>query len=175
MADTYSRIAIPAGQGFTKDWSAGYSRTDAAVSTRENDSIFTERYFHPMLTMERQRAQRSRKPFVLMLIDANSGNGSGPRILERTIKTVQSTMRETDFMGWYKDSAVLGVIFTEINMNAKRPVTETLRAKFETAMEKTLGPAQASKLFLSLHVFPEAWEQDIADQGADVVCVRSGS
>jgi hypothetical protein len=175
MADTYSRVAFPTDQEFTKIWLPDFSRTDGLAPAQDNESIFPEKFFQPMLTMERQRAQRSRKPFVLMLIDAGSQNGKAAGILKRAAKVVQSTMRETDLVGWHKDSAVLGVIFTEINMRAKNSVTETLRLKFETAISKQIAPLAASNVFVSLHVFPETWEQDVVDQSADAICVGSRS
>ena len=48
------------------------------------DEILREETLHAMLTLERRRAERSRKPFVLMLLDSHAvpKNGNGSAFIE---------------------------------------------------------------------------------------------
>jgi hypothetical protein len=119
-----------------------------------------------MLTLERQRAERSRRPFVLMLLDAHFETGSAAGILQHAVDVILATKRETDLVGWYKEGVIVGVIFTEVNMNVNESVTETLHSKIEAAIIKHLGPEKAARIFFSLHVFPENWERDVVNQDA---------
>jgi len=115
MANSYSRVAPPADKGSSKASSPNYSRQfDVAAS--QDQSILTESVFHSMLTLERRRAERSRKPFVLMLIDANLEDGEAAGILRQSVDIALASSRETDLVGWYKEDAILGIIFTEVNM-----------------------------------------------------------
>jgi hypothetical protein len=104
-----------------------------------------------MLTMERRRAERSRKPYVLMLIDANLESGASETILKEAINVILAVKRETDVVGWYRVGAILGVIFTEVSVEGKLPVTETLRTKVATALIKNMGADRSSRIAISMH------------------------
>jgi hypothetical protein len=113
--------------------------------------VLDERVFHSMLTLERRRAERSRKPYVLMLLDANLENGSAEGILKEAINVAVAAKRETDLIGWYRKGAILGIIFTEVTLEGETPVTEKLRTKIETAFIKHMGNDRASKIAISMH------------------------
>jgi hypothetical protein len=104
-----------------------------------------------MLTLERRRAERSRKPYVLMLLDANLENGSAEGILKEAIGVIVTAKRETDLIGWYRMGAILGVIFTEVTLEGDTPITERLRKKIETAFIKHMGGERASRIAISMH------------------------
>ncbi len=66
-----SPLRIPTPREQTVRRSTGHkvkSGFDALLARRAE--ILQEETFHNMLTLERRRAERSRKPFVLMLLDA---------------------------------------------------------------------------------------------------------
>jgi hypothetical protein len=134
--------------------------TESAV--REED-VLMESVFHSMLTLERRRAERSRKPFVLMLLDANLENGTSEKLLCEAAKVVVISKRETDLAGWYKRNTILGIIFTEVNIQGENSVTEALRAKAEAAFVKHLGKERAAEIAISLHIFPENWDKDSSE------------
>jgi len=78
--------------------------------------------FHTMLALERRRAERSRKPFVLDVAVMRTHcfqNGNSGRLLEQLTSAVLASSRETDLIGWYKQGSILGVIFTEVNLSEK--------------------------------------------------------
>src|SRR5260370_2190678 len=120
-----------------------------------------------MWSLERRRAKRSRKPFVLMVLGANLENGSAGEILRQAVDVILTSKRETDIIGWYKESAILGVIFAEVNIEGECLVTETLRTKIETLLAKHLGRGKAAKIAISLHVFPESWDRNQSGWVAD--------
>ena len=165
MSNSYSRVTPPGErEAALKITAPNYSRhTDDA----EPEELLAENVFHSMLTLERRRAERSRKPFVLMLLDANLENGTAQQILRQAVDIVLTSKRETDLVGWYKQGAILGVIFTEVTLSGNAPVTETLRAKMESAFVKHLGRDRADKIAISLHMFPESWDKDGSGWVAD--------
>jgi hypothetical protein len=115
------------------------------------EEVLEERVFHSMLTLERRRAERSRKPYVLMLLDANLENGSAEGILKSAINVIVAAKRETDLVGWYRKGAILGIIFTEVTLEGETPVTERLRTKIESAFIAHMGKDRASKIAISTH------------------------
>jgi len=154
MSNSFSRI-LPSGQRVSQPKvSRQYSARQSG--SRQHELVLVENVFHSMLTLERRRAERSCKPFVLMLLDANSENGAAEEILRQAVDVVVSSKRETDLAGWYKQGAILGVIFTEVSMEGELPITETLRIKIETAFAKHLGRTRAAKIAISVHMFPQS-------------------
>ena len=166
MTDGYSKVAPLQERGrITTADAKSYRSFDQASAHTE--TALQENVFHSMLTLERRRAERSGKPFVLMLLDANLEYGSAAVILEEAAEVIMASKRETDLAGWYKKSDILGVIFTEVSIEGERPLTEILRTKFETALARDLGREKAAKIAISLHVFPEIWDRNDSDWVAD--------
>jgi hypothetical protein len=159
MGNSYSRVAQSPEQEIIKVSSAENPR-GRKVGTTHVKAVLPENVFQAMLTLERRRAERSRTAFALMLIDANLGNGSAAGILKQAVEVALVTKRETDLVGWYKENAIIGVIFTDVNLTGDRPITETLRVKIENALIKHLDPEKAAKIAISLHVFPENWHKN---------------
>src|ERR1700690_388798 len=162
MGNTYSRFAPWAVLEPSKDSSTNDSY--GYLTSTHVETAVPRNVFESMLMLERQGADRSRRPFFLMLLDAHLENGAAAGILRQAVDVILATKRETDLVGWYKEGAIVGVIFTEVNMNVNQSVTEMLHSKIETAIIKHLGPERAGKIFFSLHVFPENWEQDAVSQ-----------
>src|SRR6266852_5651928 len=165
MANSFSRIS-PSGQRESQP------RVSGPNSFRPSDGgqhgeVLAENLFHSMLTLERRRAERSRKPFVLMLLDANLENGAAEEILIQAVEIVVASKRETDLVGWYKQGAILGIIFTEVNLEGDLPITETLRTKIGMAFVKHLGRDRAAMIAISLHIFPESWDKNSSGWVAD--------
>lgn len=133
----------------------------------DQEHVLLENVFQSMLTLERRRAERSRKPFVLMLLDANLESGDAEEILMQAVDVVVATKRETDLVGWYRQGAILGIIFTEVSLEGERPITETLREKIETAFLKHLGRDRAARIAISTHLFPENWDKNSSGRVAD--------
>jgi hypothetical protein len=157
MAKSFPRISPP-GQ---REPQPKVSRLNSSRPSGggQHEEVLVEGIFHSMLTLERRRAERSRKPFVLMLLDANLENGAAEEILEQAVDVVVASKRETDLAGWYKQGAILGIIFTEVNLEGELPIVETLRTKILTAFAKHLGRDRAAKIAISVHLFPESWSK----------------
>jgi lipopolysaccharide/colanic/teichoic acid biosynthesis glycosyltransferase len=164
------------GNSFTKVLTPGRRESQLKVAEpnftprphgEQEEEILAENVFHSMLTLERRRAERSRKPFVLMLLDANLETGAAEQILMQAIEVVVATKRETDLVGWYRRGAIAGIIFTEVNQEGEMPITETLRTKILTAFVKHLGRERAARIAISTHLFPESWDKNSSGRVAD--------
>src|SRR4029077_5739934 len=109
MAD-YSTIASLIG---LKPRGANSSRT----STLGNEAIsrpgipFDQGVFQSILTLERRRAERSRRPFILMLVRSNTQKNPDQRLIQQALPTLISNTRESDLIGWYRELVTLGIIF----------------------------------------------------------------
>src|SRR5260370_26279024 len=166
MIHSFSKTASPREHESTSSAHTKYSR-DLDLASAPRDAALPENVFHAMLTLERRRAERSRKPFVLMLLDANLENGSAAGILRQAVDVLLTSKRETDMIGWYKENAILGVIFSEVNIEGDYFIPGTLRAKIEAALAEGLGRGKAAKIAISFHIFPESWDGNQSGWVAD--------
>src|SRR5262245_50187805 len=120
-------------------------------------SITPQPAFLNALCLERKRAERSRRLFVLLLLDPRDSapKGGASTVLERAVGGLLSSVRETDITGWYKDGSVVGVIFSELGSADRRCVVSALRAKVTGALRAHLTPEEVEQVHLSFHCFPE--------------------
>ncbi len=132
-----------------------------------NDEILLdEQSFQRMISVERKRSERSRKPFLLMLVDFASPGGTGwdRTALDRTVSVLAVTTRETDVKGWYKQGTAMGVIFTEIGEGDPRTTVAIMLARFSGELARTVAPKQFDRISISFHSFPEDWDGELMDR-----------
>jgi exopolysaccharide biosynthesis polyprenyl glycosylphosphotransferase len=128
----------------------------------ENSSgseMLAEESFVKQLALERKRAERSGRSFVLMLLDLNRllRKGSSDEAVGRIISVLAHAIRETDIRGWYAES-VIGVIFTEIGASDETPVAHALLSKVTAALCRTLTIEDMNEISLSFQIYPEDWD-----------------
>ena len=164
MATNYSKAASLSG--FDASLPKKKSPNVIATSGTIREALLSDTAFHSALTQERRRAERSRRPFVLMLLDMQQANKSA-KVTQKIQAAVASSTRETDLLGWYEKDAILGVIFTELASGMNGDITEVLRTKTTAALAEKLGLAAASDIAISLHVFPEDSDRSQSGRIAD--------
>ena len=120
-------------------------------------SVLEQGAFRRMLSLESKRAERSGKPFLLCLFEIES-----PLALETTrhtlgniLSVLDSHTRETDVTGWYRDEAVVGVMFTEIAIEARSSILATIMTRVNRTLRGHLTPREFTQLGIAFHVFPE--------------------
>jgi exopolysaccharide biosynthesis polyprenyl glycosylphosphotransferase len=126
---------------------------------RAMDGVLPETSFLRTLCLERKRAERSRKLFVLMLLDAGTPNEDGKEIYGKAVPALLSSIRETDITGWYSDHSTLGVIFAELGEAGKESVLRALQSKIASVLDKSLTAKQAEQVHLTFFCFPESWDE----------------
>jgi lipopolysaccharide/colanic/teichoic acid biosynthesis glycosyltransferase len=134
--------------------------------------VIGEDTFMSMLYLERRRAERAQKRYVLLLVDVKDAISDKQKI--RTVQTITQTLceitRETDLIGWYVKDHLIGVIATEIGKASSKEVRERISAKFRGAFLQALGQRKASQITVSFHFFPEEREDgDLDDSEKNVL------
>jgi len=129
-------------------------------SIEKNHIFCSTPIFHHMLRIERKRTERSRAPFLLLLIDISelqSGKNNSQlldKIKDKMKRVLISCSRETDISGWYEESNVMGAILTEmasINESSIESILFNLHNRISSALDAEL----VKKIKVSFHVFPE--------------------
>ena len=129
-------------------------------------TILSEDTFHRMISLERRRTERSRKPFLLMLVEIGNqlpveANG---KILEHILAALSLTIRETDITGWYKNRSVVGVMFTEIIFDDRAVMLSTMLNRVSDTLRNSLNASEFSQIGITFHLFPEEWNDQMPIQ-----------
>lgn len=139
--------------------------------SRTEPGFAPEKLFIRMLCLERKRAERSKRQFLLMLLDAEELlRGSHiDTVAAKMIAALLSATRETDLSGWYQHNAVMGAILTEIDIANLAGTISAVLTKVNAALLASLGLSQLNKLHLSFHLFPgDSHSQDLQPSAPDL-------
>lgn len=122
-----------------------------------SNGFYAKSSFDHMLFLERKRTERSKRAFLLMLLDIESlltarGDSGLVKDLESALS---SAIRETDIQGWHEQDKVIGIIFTELGA-VDEIIKEKIFLKIQDKLCQTLGSEAVQKIKVSYHIFPEA-------------------
>jgi exopolysaccharide biosynthesis polyprenyl glycosylphosphotransferase len=123
--------------------------------------VLDEPSFHRMISLERKRAERSHKSFLLLLLGAGVPSRENSRMLGQIIPALSSATRETDATGWYTNGTIVGVLFTEIGTQDRDSIVSTMLARTGGALSSQLTLEQFHQITISFYFFPEDWSDDI--------------
>jgi len=133
-------------------------------------TILAEDEFMYMLYMERRRAERAQKRYVVMLVDVKEAIGDREEgsTLRKITETLYQITRETDIIGWYREDSLIGVIGTEIGQASSAEIREKLSEKYRKGFLEALGSKKSSRIFVSFHFFPEEGENGDSADSANI-------
>jgi lipopolysaccharide/colanic/teichoic acid biosynthesis glycosyltransferase len=135
----------------------------ADVVPVEECGVLNEGSFHRMISLERKRTERSRKPFLLMLLDMGNSlqSDKNGKALDKILSALSLSTRETDVTGWYKKNFVVGVMFTEFGAEDRNSILSTMMTRVSETLRNNLSSQQFGLISISFHLFPEEWNHDI--------------
>jgi len=124
--------------------------------------ILGQKAFHRVISVERMRTERSRKPFLLMLLDMGDHLPSETigKHLGKIVSALASSTRQTDVAGWYESDRIVGVLFIEICPEERQTIVSTMISRVSEILRKHLSFEQLNRVSFSFHVFPEEWDND---------------
>ena len=130
--------------------------------SHENYEVLDEKNFKRRIATERKRTERSRKPFLLMLLNGGKSHGpeSDAKTLDAMISILLLSIRETDVIGWYKDRTTVGIIFTCLEDNDKNSILAIILGRVNTTLRRELTFEQFNGINISFHFFPDDWLRD---------------
>jgi len=128
----------------------------------EERVVLSEENFKRTIAVERKRTERSREPFLLMLVEAGRPRDTekSGRALDKIVSAMLSSTRETDVVGWYKGRITVGVMFTGLAIQDRSSVLSTILARVSAALRDELPSDEFSQISLSFHFFPDDWDHE---------------
>jgi len=142
---------------------ASLDTLSADVLPVEERGVLNEGAFHRMISLERKRTERSRKPFLLMLVDMGNDlrSDKNGKALDKILSALSLSTRETDVTGWYKNNSVVGVLFTEFGVGDCNTILTTLMTRVSETLRTNLSSQHFNQISISFHLFPEEWNYEI--------------
>lgn len=133
---------------------------DAAAAVERG--ALNEDAFKRVIAIERKRTERSKSPFVLMLLEVTNHQHleKTKRALECIVAALLASCRDTDLVGWYKEGSIIGVMFTGLVVNDKNSILSAILSRVSDTLRSELSFEQFSQISISFHIFPDDWEND---------------
>jgi hypothetical protein len=116
------------------------------------------------LSLEEKRSERSNRPLLLMLVelkkeDAGMRARFEPRIAGELFAVLRACLRETDFVGWYRDGHVAGAVLTHVGDTADADISALLSQRVGEALRGSLPAHVASRLQVLVHQLSPATDR----------------
>lgn len=127
--------------------------------------LYPESYFCEKLVQERKRAERSNKPLLVMIIDAEKLQEvrREESITASLGASVNTCVRGTDICGRLGGDGLVGVILTEVEHEKLHAAQEVISNKTRERLATVLSPDMASQIAISFRIFPVSGEGGLFD------------
>jgi hypothetical protein len=105
--------------------------------------VHSEAVFRYFLNIERKRAEQAGRSVVLVLVSIRSTPGRSLRLAPRTasaiVSALGSSVREVDFVGWFRDGHVAAAALAQ----QRPPQRSAIAARVEETLKRELRDASA--------------------------------
>jgi hypothetical protein len=139
------------------------SQCSCRLAGPPNGQAYNEEAFRYFLDIERKRSEASRRPFLLLLVDLKKVRGSSSRFSERSSDRLFSqlslSLRETDFVGWYRDGRVAGAVLTQRPDMQDARVSRNVAQRVKDALRAQLDRETSDRLQVRVYQIPSGAEE----------------
>ena len=107
-------------------------------------AAYGEEAFRYLLGLERKRAGRSGRPFLLLLVDLKKTLDDpemGADAANWVFSGLAASLRDTDFVGWYREGRVAGAVLAQLSDAGDSDIAQIVRDRVQ---EKLLAHVPAS-------------------------------
>jgi lipopolysaccharide/colanic/teichoic acid biosynthesis glycosyltransferase len=121
-----------------------------------------EETFKRMIAIERKRTERSTSPFLLMLLELTNNEiaEKNQATLETIVSALIAASRDTDIVGWYRQGAIVGVMFTGLIGTDRNSIADMIVSRVSATLLDELTPETFKQVSISFHFFPDDWDHD---------------
>jgi lipopolysaccharide/colanic/teichoic acid biosynthesis glycosyltransferase len=111
---------------------------------RPNQPFFNEPEFRGFLIRERKRSDRTKSPLLLALIDVSviaRADMSNHLMQGKIREGLEKCSREVDLRGWYKESQEIGILYSDIRLDAVDGIITKLKNFIKAVFGETMCQA----------------------------------
>jgi hypothetical protein len=115
---------------------------------------YNEEAFQYFLEIERKRSELSNRPFLLMLVDFKKHPRIDSVMAEKLFSVLSLCLRETDFLGWYREGRVAGAVLTQHGEPGRDDLSDGVHQRIEEALREGLPRDLARQLQARVYQIP---------------------
>jgi len=140
-------------------------RAGGGIFTPWDHGLYPVAYFREKLVQERRRAERSNKPLIVMIIDAEYlGNlDSTGEFTDLVGEGVNASVRGTDICGLLKEGTLIGVILTEVEVDKVDTTKQIVAKKTRERLAAVLSAELVSRIVISFRIYSEVGGNETFD------------
>jgi len=120
--------------------------------------VYNEEAFRYFLQIERNRASRSNSRFLLLLVDLTRDEQQSADFDSTTSVKVFASMlpclRETDFIGWYRQGRVASAVLTQVGDTQGVEVSNLVASRVRAAVGQKLPSSVSERLQVRVYQVP---------------------
>ena len=120
---------------------------------------YNEQAFRYFLAIERKRSERSGHPFLLLLVDLKEQEGAkaslDSMVANNLFSNLRLCLRETDFVGWYREERVAGAVLIELGDRHPTEVSRLIGQRVSERLYESLPSGVARRLQVCIYQHPE--------------------
>lgn len=138
------RVGVEVGQVFLAVFTGSSLR--GGMKDRGHISangLYGQEFFRFLLDGEAKRSQRSGHRYQLLLVYYTDANGAmvpmGPDLAHTVISAMSRNMRDTDYIGWYREGCVVGGVLTVLGQDADVDGCHRFRKGLSDIFQAELG------------------------------------
>jgi hypothetical protein len=131
-----------------------------------NGQAYNEQAFRHFLAIERKRAARASRSFLLLLVSLRKEPGTNVAInakaASRLFSGLAECVREVDFIGWYREERVAGAVLTQAVGTPTPAAVRGIGERVTEVLGRSLSSSEAQRLkvrVLQLSRRPKRWAQ----------------
>jgi hypothetical protein len=130
--------------GIEDDCSCGLALED------QTGQAYNEQAFRHFLTIERKRAARASRSFLLLLVSLRKEPGLSvtidARAASRLFSGLALSVREIDFIGWYRQERVAGAVLTQGLATPESAAVGAIGERVRQVLGRSLSGREARRL-----------------------------
>jgi hypothetical protein len=116
--------------------------------------VYNEEAFHYFLEIERKRSELSNRRFLLMLIDIKKHPRIDAVTADKLFSVLSTCVRETDFIGWYREGRVAGAVLTQHKETGRDDRSDEVHQRIGEALRQGLPRELARQLQARVYQIP---------------------
>jgi hypothetical protein len=120
--------------------------------------VYNEEAFRYFLQIERKRANRSNSRFLLLLVDLKKdeqqSSGFDAATSVKLFAAMLPCLRETDFIGWYRQGRVASAVLTQVGETTGVEVSNLVACRVRDALGQSLPSGVAGRLQVRVYQAP---------------------
>jgi hypothetical protein len=126
----------------------GFHKSMRGVSDFTQNSICQEEIFRYLLQAEQKRSKRSGHNYYVLLVYRIDDEGIVVRmdsyVASEILDALARSLRETDYVGWYREGYVAGGVLTVVGPDSVEDVHEHVQRRLKEIIQHNVGKESGS-------------------------------